>query len=377
MKKIVYLLLLVIAVGTLFSCKDMDNIYKDYVVPNGLKYPQRPDSLKVFGGFNKLRLTWLRAKDPSITHAMVYWNNYHDSIKVDIAQNQETIVVDINNLNEGTFTFQVKTFDNLGNASIPTEVTGTSYGENYLMGATDRTYSSALRDLNYIGTIEWNKKTSDLVYTDVRYKTGSGETKLVRILPEETSLILPDIKPGELFEYRSVFLPPNGVDSVARGWRSSDKPFLYKYPKTTWTAASRNGNHNWTDGGGGQPIRVLDGNLTTGFHSKVGTPLPQVVVVDMKEQLPVDNVVVYPPEKTSWRYLKDVEIYISANPIVPDAPQPSWGSPVAKAQYAGSATFPLSFQSPQTGQFIAIVFLNSTAAPNSYISFMEFEVFGY
>ncbi len=375
MKKIIYLFMIAFVVGS--SCKEMDSTYKEFIVPNGLKYPQTPDSLKVYAGYNKLRLTWLAAKDPSIIRAEIYWNNYFDTLKADIPQGQDTISVDVDNLGEATYTFYVKTFDKDGNASIPSEVTGTSYGDNYVMSATDRTIASALRDANNYGTVTWNAKTTDLVYSEVRYTTSSGELKTMRIKAEESGLICPDIKPGEHFEYRSVFLPENGIDSVAREWVTYEKPFLYKYPRTGWTAESRNGNHNWGDGGGGQPALILDGNMATGWHSKVGTPLPQCVVVDMKQSLVVDNIIIYPPGTASWRYLNNMEIYVSDTPITPDAPQPSWGAPVAKVQYSGGDSFTINTPTAPVGRYMAIVFLDSKAAPNTYMSFMELEVYGY
>ena len=130
-------------------------------------------------------------------------------------------------------------------------------------------------------TIEWNTRTADLAYTEVvvcwcyedscerrtadltdtevRYKTNSGGTNTVKISPAERYLTCPDIKPGELFEYRSVFLPPKGIDFITREWLTSSKPFLYFYPRAAWTAEAKNGNHNWNDGGGGSPALVFDG----------------------------------------------------------------------------------------------------------------------
>lgn len=374
MKKIIYVVLIALMAGYILSCKDMDGVYEEFIVPNGLKYPQRPDSLKVWAGYHKLKLTWLGAKDPSVTHALVYWNNYLDSLKVDIDNQKDTMEVYIDNIGENTYTFYVKTFDNKGNVSIPSEVTGTSYGDNYLMGATDRTIASALRDEDRNGIITWNNKTSDLVYSEVRYTTSSGETRTIRVNPEESMLTCPDIKPGELFEYRSVFLPPNGIDSVGREWVTYEKPFMYKYPRTEWTAEARNGNHDWGDGGGGQPFLIFDGNMSTGWHSKVGAPFPQCMVVDMKESLEVDHLIIYPPAPANWRYLKDIEIYMSDEPIIPDTPQPSWGDPKASVTYAGGDSFTIYFPDEVKGRYIALVFPNSTSA---YISFMELEVYGY
>lgn len=376
MKKTIYLLLTIFIVGFIYSCKDMDETYKEFLVPNGLTYPQKPDSLKVHAGYNKLRLTWLKANDPSVLRSEIYWNNYLDTLKVDIPQNKDTVVVDVDNLNEGTYTFYVKTFDIYDNASIPSEVTGTSYGDNYVMAATDRTIASAIRDGDRKGTITWNGKTSDLAYSEVRYKTSSGQTKVVRVLPEENSLICPDVKPGELFEYRSVFLPPKGIDYVPREWNTYETPFMYKYPRNTWTAEARNGNHDWGDGGGGQPALLFDGKMSTGWHSKVGAALPQCVVVDMKEPLMVDNIILYPPTQTNWRYMKNIEIYVSDTPIKPDVPQPSWGKPVAKVLYEGGDKIPINLDAAVQSRYIAVVFLDTSNA-NPYISFMEFEVYGY
>lgn len=367
--------MIVVTVGYFWSCKSMDSTYEEFVVPNGLKYPQKPDSLKVFAGYNKLRLTWLQAKDPSIVRAEIYWNNYLDTLKVDIPANQEIITIDVPNLGENTYTFYVKTYDAEGNASIPSEVTGTAYGENYVVSATDRTVASATRNASNEGTIKWNARTSDLVYSEVRYVTGSGAQKTIRILPGESTLTCPDIKPGEKFEYRSVFLPSKGIDSVAREWITYENPFFYMYPRTGWVVESRNGNHPWGDGGGGTPDLILDGNIATGWHSRTGTDMPQCIAVDMQQPLSIHHITVYPPSNAGWRYLKNMSVYLSDTPITPDVPQPSWGEPVAKVLFPGGESITIDFPSVLTGRYLVILFLDSTS--NTYISVMELEVYSY
>jgi hypothetical protein len=353
----------------------MDETYREFLVPNGLTYPQKPDSLRIYAGYNKLRLTWLKAKVPSIVSAKVYWNNYTDSLLVSIA-GENMIVVDIPIIDENTHTFHVKTFDADGNASIPVEISGTAYGSNYVLGTTDRTVVSALRDANNNGTVTWDVKTTDLAYSEVRYTTSSNETKIVRIEPNETQLRCPNAKPGGLFEYRSVFLPPKGIDYVEKEWVTYENPFFYLYPRTAWTAEARGGNHPWGDGGGGQPALIFDGNVTTGWHSHTGASLPHCVVIDMKESLAVHHITVSPPTNAGWCYIDDVEIYFSDTPITPDVAQASWGEPVVKMKYPGprGSSFTVDFPDLPSTQFIVMYFPNSLVDP--YISFMEFEVFG-
>jgi hypothetical protein len=379
MKKVIYLILIAFVAGHFSSCKDMDETYREFIVPNGLTYPQKPDSLKIYAGLNKLRLTWLNAKDPGIVSAKIYWDNYTDSLAVNIADNLQgnIIVVDIDIPDENTRTFHVRTFDAEGNASIPVEVSGTAYGENYTLGTTDRTVASALRDADYNGTITWNAKTTDLAYSEVRYVTSSGETKIVRILPDESQLRCPDAKPGGLFEYRSVFLPPKGIDYVEKDWTTYENPFYYMYPRSAWTAEARGGNHPWGDGGGGQPALIFDGNVATGWHSNTsGAPLPQCIVIDMKESLAVHHITVSPPTNAGWCYLNDIEIYFSDTPITPDVAQASWGEPVVKMKYPGprGSSFTVNFPDIPSTQFVVMYF--PTSLSNPYISFMEFEVYG-
>lgn len=374
MKK--HILYLILILSALSSCKEMDSEYKDFIVPNGYTYPQRADSLKIYPGFNKLRLVWRTPKSPTVKYAMVHWNNYNDSLKVEWKDNQDSIIVDIPKLSETSYTFFIKNYDEFGNISLPVDGTGTPYGDNYLLGATDRTYILATRDSDKKGTITWGPKTTDLVYTEVRYTTSSGTKKTVRVDFDQDKMTYPDIKPGELFEYRSVFLPRNGIDSIARDWQTSEKPFMYKFPTTKWVATARNGNHPWGDGGGGQPALLFDGNKATGWHSSVGAPLPQVVVTDFNESLELDNIIIYPPAQTNWRYIKNVDIYLSDTPLPADAPSPSWGKPIASATYTGQEAFTIKFDSVKKGRYLAIVFLDSSSG-NTYVSFMELEAYGY
>ncbi len=370
-----YFLFLLFAFSILSSCKDMDGIYQDFVVPNGLTYPQKADSLKAYAGFKKLRLQWHMPTDPRVKYAKIYGNNYPDTIQIEIPTGKSKIEVDIPNLIETTYTFYVRTFDEAGNASIPVEVTGTPYGENYLTGTTRRVITSALRNANNDATVTWGNPTLDLVYSEVRYKTSSGEEKTVRINADENMLICLDIKSATQFEYRSVFLPPNGIEYVEDEWRIFETPFLYKYPRSEWSAESRNGNHGWGGELGGEPFRILDGNLNSGWHSRVGTPMPQCIVVDMKQSLEVERLLLYPPANANERYLQKIEVYISDTPIIAGEPDASWGHPIMATSYNGTNPFVIRSEQPASGRYLALVFPDSRV--NTYISFMELEVYGY
>jgi hypothetical protein len=361
--------------GCFQSCKDMDETYKEFLVPNGLKYPQQPDSLKIQAGYNKVRLTWHKAKDPSVVRAEVYWNNYQDTLEVNsISLDQDIVTVDILNLDENSYTFYVRTFDADGNASVPVEITGTPYGEFYITKTTNRTISNALLNSDGSGTIIWAIKTTDLIYSEVRYRTNSGELNIVRVLPDESMLNCPDVKAGELFEYRSVFMLPQGIDGIAKEWVTFELPFLYKFPRNEWTGESTS-NHSW-GANGGPPQYLFDGDINTGWHSNTSASLPQCVVVDMKQSVHIHHLVMAPFPVARYRYTKTVEIYLRDTYIAPAVPQPEWGEPTISVEYNGEDVFTIYFPSIPKGRYMAIVFPDSQTG-NNLASLMEVEVFGY
>jgi hypothetical protein len=247
--------------------------------------------------------------------------------------------------------------------------------EQYLASRESRIVSDAFID-EKDGTITWGGSTTHLALSEVRYTTTDGSTNVLRILASASSLTCPNPKPGGLIETRSAFVPPTTTDTLYTEWKTFKYPFLYKYPRKDWTAESRNGNHPWGDGKGGQPALIFDGDVASGWHSKVGSPLPQCVVVDMKQSLPINHIMFQPPLTSGWCYIKDVEIYLSDTPITPDAPQPSWGTPILKLEYPYGAgqNWYIDFPAGSSARYVVLLFPTTTAS--TYISFMEFVVFG-
>jgi uncharacterized protein YjdB len=157
---------------------------------------------------------------------------------------------------------------------------------------------------------------------------------------------------------------------------------IVKYSTEGWTATSRNGNHNWQGDGGdvdgaGQPWCVLDGDKTTGWHSRVGAPLPQCMVVDMKSLKDIHRLVIWHVTdglRYQWLYYKTIEIYLSNDPVAPDERQASWGEPVGVHNYTGGYDPVIINLTPNSqGQYLILYFPDSTN--NTFISFGELDVY--
>lgn len=99
-------------------------------------------------------------------------------------------------------------------------VTPTTEAE-YLASRAERRVKLSFYTNATDGRVLWDETTDHLVFTEVRYKTGSGEVKVVRTPASEKRTDCPDIIPGELYEYRCAYVPVASIDTFYRAWRPS------------------------------------------------------------------------------------------------------------------------------------------------------------
>jgi hypothetical protein len=372
MKKLIYWIIVAFVVGTFSSCKDGDEVYQDFVVPNGLIYPQKADSLRFYSGINRAILEWLAPVDPQVKSAKVFWHNYTDSLDVAMPSDSKYVNTLIENLEEGPYTFYVVTYDDDGNKSIPVDVTGIVIGESYVLGFVNRPIASAVGN-GENGQVNWSPALdmADLAYSEVRYKTNSGGTNTVRILPEELSVACPDIKRNELFEYRSVFIPKDCLDAFELEWETFAYPFLFKHPKAGWTVAANSTYFGWTDGGGGYPYLVVDNDLTTAWHSALNAQPPHCLVIDMQEQQSIFRLEI--TSRYPWLYGKTIQIYLSDTSITPGAYNASWGSPVAEGLFEGKVSWSAILPADTQGRYLVAYYPDSATPP--YMNCAEVDIY--
>lgn len=238
MKKAALILFTVFVLAGAFSCKKQDEIYKDFVVAGGLRYPQKPDSLRIQSGWNRILVQWLKPVDPSVVRARIFWNTGQDSLDVDLSNPDDTIKVILNDMEENTYSIAVYTYDGKGNRSVASELSGSSYGSAYASSLADRSLVSAGMLTNTVADFTFGSKTSELVYTEIKYKSTSGEYKTVRIPVTEKKVRIMDLDNSEPCSYRSVFLPKGGIDYIEKEWTESEGPLpedVLVLPKGPWT----------------------------------------------------------------------------------------------------------------------------------------------
>lgn len=228
----------VILLVSMLSCSKQDEVYKGFVVPGGLKYPQKADSLLVQAGYNRLLVSWLAPIDPSVTKAKVFWNSGLDSLEVNLAGAADRVEVILDNLEEDTYSVTVYTYDAKGNKSVPVEGSGTVYGPSYTNSRSDREVTSATVVVDKLALVKWGAKTADLLKTEVRYKTVSGEYRTVEVPIRESQTWLEDFDNSGPVSYRSVFMPKEGADEAPAEWTTIEGSLpeeVVTLPKHTWS----------------------------------------------------------------------------------------------------------------------------------------------
>lgn len=237
MKKTIYILLAGFLAACLFSCMKQDDIYKEFVVPGGLKYPQKVDTLLVQSGFNKLSISWPKTVDPSVVKARLFWNAGQDSLEVDMTSVTDTARVVLEDLAEENYTFSIYTYDAQGNRSMPTEQTGMPYGEKYLTSKSLKEITSASMLTTTHAIINLSPAVADLQYCEITYTSTSGEEKTITVDAAAKSVQIPDFKNGAPYKIRCIYKPARGVDEIPGEWiEYSDalEKEVLDLPKQTW-----------------------------------------------------------------------------------------------------------------------------------------------
>jgi hypothetical protein len=209
-----FLCLLILAL-LVASCKKADDRHRQFFENGETIYIAKADSLRLRGGLNRIELSWLLLSDPKIYKYKLYWNNRKDSI-VNIVQKTnkvDTVRMMLKDMKEGTYFFEIFTFDKDGNTSVAATGTGKVYGENYQNSLLPRTYRSARR-LGDGVEFNWTQAEETLQKVELSYVDIEGKT-IHKIIPKLAELdTLYDFPNAGTFKYRSLFLPDtNALDT--------------------------------------------------------------------------------------------------------------------------------------------------------------------
>lgn len=296
------------------GCSEMDDTYKHFLEGGKIKYAGKANDAEVIPGFNRLAVTWSRSSDPSVSRAKIYWNNRNDSVDVTIDRSQGQTIVVFEEMPEGSYSFEIITFDEEGNRSVTVETAGASYGPVYQNSLLTRIVQSTNWIEENTLSVKFAPLTdSTLVSTELLYETENGGTGSLVVTPQMDSVVLENFPRG-LLKYRSTFKPhPEALDTFISRF---DSTFVKGVPverdKSTWTIVAssfdiRPGNSYRP------PTNLLDNNLSTVWVNQIGTGFnyPHWVEIDMQEVYEIEGVTVQPRQNDPAARPKTTEVLTS------------------------------------------------------------------
>ncbi|HEX6430638.1 MAG TPA: DUF4998 domain-containing protein [Niastella sp.] len=209
MKKIKILLMLFVWAVTIVSCSKWDD-YTKYTADGETTYTGKLDSVKIYSGRLRVKMTGLLPADPKITRCKITWNNGKDSTEYSI---NKGIGIDsftkIMNVPEGVNSFKIQTFDATGNGSMIVNAIGTAYGPKYESGLGNRPVARAELLTNGNAEVTWDlfDTTSGAKATVISYTTTSNTIAKVTVPLNQAITTLPNFKAGTSISLVTQYLP--------------------------------------------------------------------------------------------------------------------------------------------------------------------------
>ena len=182
-KKLIFIFL---SIGALISCDGMDATYKEFIEEGPIVYIGKVDSLKAYAGRNRVMLEWQKLLDPRAKTALT-----------------QVVVED---LAEGSYVFEICTYDTYGNSSIMSEVPCAVYGDVYEKLLFNTKVKTAVLK-NDVLTVTFAASLEPTFFaSEITYMSSEGKNKTVLLKAPATQVKIDDFA-GDHITYRSVYLP--------------------------------------------------------------------------------------------------------------------------------------------------------------------------
>lgn len=269
-----------------WSCDKMDDIQRQYAEKEEQVYLGKVDSLKVFPGIGRAKVTWYIGSDPKIDRTIIYWNMRRDSIVREFKRITPDVQKDsiiLEGLVEGTTLFEFRNVNDEGESSLYSSTSVAAWGPEFIKGLRARQMRAF--DFDYIQStyqlaLSPTTRGDSVVYAEVVYTDKLGIEKTIRIDRSTDSVRLTNFPDGGEFRFRTAFFPPQGIDTLYNDYQAFEAPSAITERGTKITLMGhtdskyfdRNGEqvYEWTTGGDVIVYQVAAGGTLTEAHSFPG-----------------------------------------------------------------------------------------------------------
>jgi hypothetical protein len=210
----------------------MNDIQEKWAGQDERVYLGKADSIKFYPGFGRAKITWYIGADPKVERTIIYWNMRKDSLVKEFVRKgsgaQKDSVI-IGNLPEGSTLFEFRTVNSDGETSLYSNATVTVWGAGYADGLRARRVAAFnLNPAQSLFELGLTPSTlgDNVVYAEVVYTDSEAKQRTLRAYRETNTLQLTNFPAGGDFRLRTVFFPPQGIDTVFNEFVSYQAPVV-------------------------------------------------------------------------------------------------------------------------------------------------------
>lgn len=212
-KYLISLLVSCVSASALFTgCVDM-NDYQKFMEGGEIQYTGKISNVKVFAGDERVAVSGTLGSDPKVTMCRIYWNLRNDFVDVPVDLTQGKEFYHIIGLPENSYSFELLTYDDDGNSSVPVTASGSSYGPLYKSSIANRLMGSIKEEDGEDGSIdaviEWRPiDTSRGAYiTELEYTREDGTTVSLEVSVKDDKTVLRNYKSGSIVKHATLYRP--------------------------------------------------------------------------------------------------------------------------------------------------------------------------
>lgn len=260
MKKIrKYIVLnLLVVLGVMFSCQDMNEIHQDYLKDGEIKYTNKVDSLIAFPGNGRVKIAGFISGAFNVDELVVTWDKGNEMKLFPYsksANDTDELDLKITGLEENSYEFKIYSKDADGNKSVPITVFGTAYGETFRSTLEVRAINTFTYGHDFSSTINFKPSSDVTRNTEVKYMNLSGNEVIKTLLPNETTLEMEQVDMDKPIKYRTFYVPTpmddegqeTAIDEFGSDWKTYEFPSTISsiFPSITLEAISGGVIANW------------------------------------------------------------------------------------------------------------------------------------
>lgn len=215
MKNYIIISLFLLSFSIVFSsCDSMYDVHKQYIQEEGIIYATRPFNTEVKAGNNRVIIKMLFVSGTNLRQNVIEWNEGEDSIITSTSLNSpiDSMEVELNNIEEGSYIFDVFNRDKDNNRSVKIQAIGNVYGNKYKATLLNRAVNSVSKNDTAM-VIEWAQPKEGDNGVELVFNDADGNLTAYKVEADELITYIKSWEPDGDLRYTTLYLPEeNAID---------------------------------------------------------------------------------------------------------------------------------------------------------------------